>query len=144
MLFLSSDNYVYYVLNTFKSLVDSGTKYPTYCGCTENVSQKTLDILEKCGIKTFLLLDDDSSLLGIKLHNITNWQKAFPKLLLWKNQLNLNKMVYLDSDLYIYKNIDELFAAEHLSAVTDGAPCPQRGHGPYKLGDSVFCSGLIV
>lgn len=53
-------------------------------------------------------------------------------------------MVYLDSDIGIYANIDELMLKPHMSAVEDGAPLPNREPGPYKIGDSIFCSGLFV
>jgi len=144
MLFLSSDNYIYYVLNVYKNLLDHNTKYAVCCGYTEDVSQTTVNILNKCGIITFKL--DTKAILheNIKLRGISNWIKAFTKLGLLKNQLNLDKMIYLDSDLGIYDNIDELFNKPHMSAVLDGAPLPNRKPGPYQIGDSIFCSGLFV
>lgn len=72
MLFLSSDNYIYYVLNVYKNLLDTNTKYAVCCGYTDEVSQKTIDILNKCGIITFKL--DTSSILyeNIQLRKISN------------------------------------------------------------------------
>ena len=143
MLFLSSDNYIYYVLNVYKQLLDTGTRYAVYCGCTKEVSNATMIHLGKCGIITYRLADD--SRLSINLKAIRNWEKAFTKLLLFKNPLNLDKIVYLDSDLGIYHNIDELFEKPHLSAVIDGAPAnTDRKLASYEVGKSVFCSGLIV
>ncbi len=144
MLFLSSDNYIYYVLNVYKNLLDYDTNYAVCCGYTEDVSQATIDILNKCGIITFKLNTKAILQKNIKLKGISNWIKAFTKLGLLKNQLNLDKMIYLDSDLGIYDNIDELFNKPHMSAVLDGAPLPNRQPGPYQIGDSVFCSGLFV
>jgi len=144
MLFLSSDNYIYYVLNVYKSLLTHGTKYAVCCGYTDEVSQNTIDILNACGIITFKLDTKNIIPNGISLKKISNWVKAFTKLGLFKNQLKLDKMVYLDSDLGIYSNIDELFDKPHMSAVLDGAPLPNRKPGPYVIGDSIFCSGLFV
>ncbi len=72
MLFLSSNNYIYYVLNVYKSLIDSNTKYPICCGYTEDVNQTTVDILNKCGIITFKLDTENILSENIKLKNISN------------------------------------------------------------------------
>jgi len=50
-------------------------------------------------------------------------------------------MVYLDTDLWVKQNVDEIMGMPHMSAVIDQSPKPIK---PYVLGNSVFCSGLFV
>lgn len=145
--FLSTDNYIYYVLNLYKCLLDVKSKYPLYCGITKNVSQKTVDILKKCGLN-ILTLDtaeiEDSNLIKRSAANgmSTRYLNALTKLALLKFDTLFKKVVYLDVDLHIFENIDELFDKPHMSAVEDLAPVVK--HPKYYAGLSVFCSGTFI
>lgn len=146
MCLLSSDNYIYYVLNLYKCLLDVDSSYPLYCAVTPNLSQDTLNILKKVGLPYFVLDTKDIEESGIiqrgaDLKMCQKYINALVKLDLFKNE-QFDKIVYLDSDLHIFENIDELFDKPHMSAVEDLAPVVH--HDNYKVGMSIFCSGLIV
>lgn len=64
-----------------------------------------------------------------------NWNYTFDKLLIF-GLTEFEKIVFLDSDMMICKNIDELFDRPHMTAVN-----PSYGSSDYKRG---FNSGLMV
>lgn len=146
--FISTDNYIYYVLNLYKCLQDSKTSYPFYCGVTKTVSQSSIDILKMVGINVLVLDTQDieqSELIhrDAQFGMSTRYINALTKLDLLKTGEELfDKIVYLDSDLHIFENVDELFDYPHMAAVEDIAPAVK--HLTYTLGQSVFCSGLFV
>lgn len=49
----------------------------------------------------------------------THWCYTFDKLLLWGMTM-YEKIVFLDSDMIVLKNIDELFECQDMSAVQTG------------------------
>lgn len=59
------------------------------------------------------------------------------------NLTQFDKCVFLDSDLVIYQNIDDLFNKPDWSAVEDCLPYHKRPQN-YVLGESSFCSGMFV
>ena len=68
----------------------------------------------------------------------SHWTNTFDKLLIFE-LIQFDKLVYLDSDMYIRKNIDELFERENMSAVID------RRIGPIISEDWIkLTSGLMV
>lgn len=145
--FISSNNYVYYALHLYKTLIDTGTKYPLYCGVTKNVSEDTRNILKTVGVNLLELDTTDVEHSGIvqrgaKAGMCQKYINALTKLDLFKFDDKFDKVVYLDVDLHVFQNIDELFDKPHMSAVEDVAPI--RKHYAYKPGDSIFCSGLVV
>lgn len=144
--FISSDNYIYYILHLYKNLLDVNSKYPLYCGVTESVSTNTVNILKKVGINVFKLNAQDianSTILQNSVHKgmCQSYINAFTKLAILR-ETKFEKIVYLDTDLWIKENIDELMGMPHMSAVEDLAP--YQNHTIYKEGCSIFCSGLFV
>lgn len=145
--FISSDNYIYYALNLYRSLMRTNTKYPLYCAVTKNISQRTRNILKTVGINLLELDTTDIEHSGIvqrgaKIGVCKKYLNALTKLDLFKFDDMFKKVVYLDVDLHIFANIDELFDKPHMSAVEDVAPA--RQHLKYIEGESIFCSGLLV
>lgn len=145
--FLSTDNYTPLVLGLYKNLLDAESKYPLYCGVTKNITSETINILQKVGIKTFYVDTIDVEKSGIlnrakEINLKQKWLNALTKLALFKNTNNLDKIIYLDADLQIKDNIDFLFDKPHMSAVEDKAGIIT--HSKYEVGDSIFCSGLLV
>ncbi len=145
MLFLSSnDYYVYMVLNVYKNLIDTKTRYPVYCAVTEDVSEETRQILTKVGLKILPLYAKWINKYSFKLTDLTWYNKALAKLSLLSTEVekNFDKIVYLDSDLWIKSNIDELFKKPHMSAVINRSP--DKLINTFYAGQSIFCSGLFV
>jgi alpha-N-acetylglucosamine transferase len=116
---------------------------------TSDVSATTINQLNKIGIKTILLNNKyiaDSVFLEVKKNKSAHYVTAFTKLLLLSDEVAsyFDKIVYLDTDLQIFKNIDDLFDLPHMSAVRDRAPAAVDKETRYILGCSRFCSGLFV
>ena len=140
--YLSSDNYyLYLLLSAYKDLIDTQTKYPVYCMLTNNVSYQTQTMLETIGIKSIYITQ-----LNISINKtLPSWyQSALSKLSIIGADLEakFDKIVYLDTDLWIKQNIDELMTKPHMSAVINHAP--KEILNEYKIGSSIFCSGLFV
>lgn len=154
--FLSTDNYyLYMLLGLYKCLKDLNTIYPFYCAITKDISKKTKNILNTIGIKTIEL--DTSSvinkaneklLINVQTRNDVriHYYKAFGKLALFDMPMNnyFDKVVYLDTDIRFFENVDFLFEYEHMSAIPDMGPYVIKIGYPYMPGDSKFCSGLLV
>lgn len=137
MLFLSSnDYYVYLTLGVYKNLLDTKTKYPVYCAVTAEVNSSTRKILTDIGIR----LVDLKPIRISRLSKLDYYRKAISKLAIL-DLTEFKKIVYLDNDLWIKNNIDELFDKPHMTAVINRSPMTIT---KYKLGGSVFCSGLFV
>ena len=145
----SNDYYVNMLISAYKDLQDTNTKYPVYCAVTKNVNKETRLILSTIGI---LLVDlDTSSISNCKFiksqkykDSLAWYQKAFYKLAILSEKFEkmFDKVVYLDLDIQILKNIDDVMDKPHMSAVINRAP--ESKLEVYKLGRSNFCSGLFV
>ena len=150
LLFLSSNNYyLYMLLGVYKNLLDVRTKYPIYCCVTEEVSDETKAILRTIGLN---LIELDTSIIGdslresIKEKTCEHYFQAFTKLTILDTDIEkiFDKIVYLDTDVQIYENIDDIFEYPHMSAIEDLAPAVRRTAEQYVIGKSIFCSGLFV
>lgn len=150
MLFLSSSNYyVYMVLGLYKNLLDTQTKYPIYCGITSEVNSRIRRILKTIGLNLIELKPsaaDAKILANMANKNNIFWAKAFNKLLLLDTPVEkmFDKIVYLDTDVQIFENIDDIFEYPHMAAIEDVAPSSTKLKTAYTLGCSKFCSGMFV
>lgn len=145
----SNDYYVNMLISAYKDLQDTNTKYPVYCAITKNVDSSTCLTLSTIGINLIeldtTLIDDCKFIKSQKYKESLEWyKKAFYKLaILSANfEATFDKIVYLDLDIQILKNIDEVMDKPHMSAVINRAPEGQLK--PYQIGQSNFCSGLLV
>lgn len=115
--YLSSDDYLLAILGLSENLRMLGAQYPLHVLVTSDVKKASIRALRLFGlkyshVKKHLTLPD--AYRPAKAH----WDKCLDKL----NILNLDyeKIVYLDSDIYITQNIDDLFSRPGFSAVEDG------------------------
>ena len=138
---LSSDEYLLGVLTLHKSLVSTRTKYPFYVAITSDISKKTIEVLGNININIIKL--DNNIKLSEKIKNknsksgYSQWNNTLQKLSIFE-LTKFKKIVYLDSDMLILNNIDELFNKKHMSAVVAGALIP--GREDWKL----LNSGIMV
>lgn len=143
---LSSDNYMYYVVALYDSLMSTNPKYPLYCCVTEDVSADTLKMMDKIGLSYIHVstTDLEDIIAATTAHNRApkKYVRALGKLTIF-NLDQFSKCVYLDSDLIIKKNIDDLFDKPAFSAVEDCLPVHKRPK-KYELGESSFNSGMFV
>lgn len=120
---ITSDDYLPGLLVLHRSLVDTNTRHPFLVLITKNVSVDTISILDKHCIPY--------KIIEPKINNPTNvershrWFSTYSKLNVF-NQTQYDKVVYLDADILILRNIDELFRYQHMSAVIAGGMLPGK------------------
>lgn len=125
-LLVDDPNYINGVLLLRESLARVKSKYPLYVCVTPNLSEKSKHILKEADIQTILLPDNINTPSNIYEHN----KKVDPmRADIWKNTFNkfgifslteFDKIIYCDSDLLFYKNVDHCFELPHMSAAVDG------------------------
>ena len=138
---LSTEKYLKGALALAESLKQVKAKYPFTILITCDISKEDEDkikshdmqIIKKSNIKlpeTIKIKNDKG--------NFSHWTNTFDKLLLFE-LTEFEKLVYLDSDMYVRQNIDELFEKKHLSATID------RRYGPSVSKEwTKLTSGLMV
>lgn len=138
---LSTENYLKGVLALSESLKRTNAKYPLTVLITNNISYDTENKLKEYGLNVIRRENIEiPELIKNKNDNgsFSHWNNTFDKLLIFE-LTQFDKLVYLDSDMYVRKNIDELFQNGHMSATID------RKCGPKIDYDRiVLTSGLMV
>lgn len=119
---LSTASYIPGVLTLYRSLQRYGkTKYPFICVCSLNIRNEDIDLLQKEGVDCIKL--NKSMIDGIQMPNrngnYMHWNYTFDKLLLW-GMIEYEKIVFLDSDMFVMDNVDDLFDYPDFSAVQAG------------------------
>lgn len=138
---LSTEKYLEGALALAESLRKTKPKYPLSILITDDVSKETEEILIQ---NNFNVIRRNKIEVpeSIKIKNtkgsFSHWTNTFDKLLLFE-LTEFDKLVYLDSDMYVRKNIDELFERKNMSATID------RRYGPIMSDDWIkLTSGLLV
>lgn len=139
---LSTENYLKGVLCLIESLKRTNAKYPISILITDNISSTTEELLKQNKVnvirKNKVCVPE---LIKIKNQkgDFGHWTNTFDKLQIFE-LTEFQKLVYLDSDMYVRKNIDELFEKENMSATID------RPTGPVFTDDYEIklTSGLMV
>ena len=150
LLVLNSDNYYTLItIGLYYDLLQVKTKYPVYCVVTEKVSDTDKNILKTIGIKLIEVNTEKSKLITLKdsvSRNNESWKNAFAKLLIIGSDFEklFNKICYIDTDVRIFKNMDDIFNYDHMSAIEDAAPARKSLQQIYYPGRSIFCSGLFI
>lgn len=138
---LSTEEYLEGVLALALSLQRTGTKYPLTVLITDAISSQTEELLMHSNLnvirKNKIHIPESISLKN-QQGTFSRWSNTFDKLLIFE-LTEFDKLVCLDSDMYIRKNIDELFEKNHLSATIDRRYGPSIDENWTKL-----TSGLMV
>lgn len=123
MTLLCTDDYTNGVVYLKHNLERVKAKYPLKCIVDETISQEALDVLEKNGIeyihKPIIPIPEVIKKRNAE-RNMGIWNTIFQKLWIF-DMTEYSKIVYLDSDIMVLKNIDELFDKPHMSCVRDSA-----------------------
>lgn len=123
---LSTDSYLPGVMALFESIKRTNPKVNNFAVVVnENIKAETKKILEKEGIK-IIVKDSVTVPESIKKSNqifTSNWNYTFDKFNLF-DLGEFDKIVYLDSDMYVKRNIDELFDKPNMSGVVAGKSYP--------------------
>lgn len=118
---LSTQNYLDGVIVLYKSLRQY-SKIPFHCVCSKSLPKRCIEELNNEGINTISLTETAIEMAQITPHTVSgleHWNYTFDKLLLW-GLVQFDKMVFLDSDMMVCSNIDDLFEKDNMSAVQAG------------------------
>lgn len=116
---VTSDSYVSGALVLAHSLKETGTNHPIECLVTGNVSEESIGIMQKTFNRLHVVEKIDSgSLENLRLLGRPELGCTVSKIHLWTLE-HLSKLVYLDADMLVLRNIDDLFEREELSASPD-------------------------
>lgn len=122
--YLATDDYLVGVATLWESLQQSKTSYPFYCMVTDRISDDVVEELRRLNIKVIFspvirlpenLLDYNSKYCNKNQEVLQNY---FQKLIIFGLE-KFEKLVYLDADMIVLKNIDELFDKPHMAGAID-------------------------
>ncbi|MBR1385589.1 MAG: hypothetical protein IJ568_02025 [Bacilli bacterium] len=115
---LSTDNYYEGVIALFESLKKTNPKYNNFVVVVnETINKKIITKFELYGYTIIRRNKIEASF--VRNDSYEYWVNTFDKLNVF-SLVEFDKIVYLDSDMYIAKNIDELFSKPHMSCVIAG------------------------
>jgi len=119
---LSTDSYLFGALTLWKSLLDTKPKYPFHLLITPNLSRETMELLEASKMKLIKITPIKNPIL-----NDPNDRRYYnySKLNMW-NLVEFEKIVYLDADMIVLHNIDELFEKKNMSSTNSGGWLPDK------------------
>ena len=138
---LSTAKYLDGVLLLNESLKRVNSKYPLYVVLSERISKEIEEDLVTRKIptirrKNICLMQD--IIEKNKSREKDRWSYTFDKLNVFE-LTEFDKIVFLDSDIYVRKNIDLLFEKPHMSAVID------KQYGPHITARCLkLTSGVMV
>ncbi|WP_427912583.1 glycosyltransferase [Ramlibacter sp. MMS24-I3-19] len=117
---LSTPDYLPGVACLAASLQRTGTHIPLVVAVSAGLPQATRNALTTMpGVAQVLPLPADGLLPGWAVQQHHHWAYTFDKL--WLFGLDqFSKLVYLDCDMVVLQNIDDLFNAPHMAAVDAG------------------------
>jgi len=121
----TSDNYVPGVIALYNSVRLSKCNYDFIVIIPDDLSDESKNILKKKNLKIrvvdkiFYTGKHKDKILDRYGKSNTSW-KTFTKMRIWE-QTDYSKLVYLDADTIVLKNIDELFNVGELGAVMGGS-----------------------
>lgn len=113
---LSTDNYLLGILILHHSLLKTNPKHPFHVLITPNLQQSTLNTLKLANINTITINPIPNP------HNPNKNDRRYynySKLNMW-NTTQFKKIVYLDADMVVMHNIDELFDKPDMSSTNSG------------------------
>lgn len=115
---LSTESYVPGVLALNESLRRFKSKYPLLVVVSRGIQSSTRALLEKSGMQLVTCSEAMDVPLEIK-NKSGHWGNTFDKICIF-GLTDFSKLVYVDSDMIMLRNIDELFDKPHMSAVAAG------------------------
>lgn len=115
---LSSDDFAMGVVMLAWSLRHVRSQYPLLVLCSDSLTEKSFRLLDKHRI-VYQQLNEHMHVDTTRVNTgegYDHWNRTFDKLFVWK-LTDFDKLVYLDSDMQVIRNIDYLFECPHMSAV---------------------------
>ncbi len=118
MTVFTNKNYLGGVKVLKKSLELVSSKYPLTVLIPEGIDEEIIEELIAENISYSTVKPFDDSIFKAE-NTVSHWKDTFFKLEIF-NQLSYDKIVFLDADMVVLKNIDALFDYPHMSCVAAG------------------------
>ena len=131
---LTTDDYLPGLLVLHKSLLNTNTQYPFLVLLTKNISMEVVFVIKKQNIQYKVIEKEINNPTDVGQNH--RWFPTYSKLHVF-DQAQYEKIVYLDVDIVILRNIDELFKYEHMSATNAGGMLPRKSSWTH-LNSGVF------
>lgn len=138
MSFLTRDPYLLYTISLWHSWKEMGCRYPFKVMITDTLGQSSIDIMDKLGIEYFMVDTKEFDKIFAVSKIKPAWKECFKKLALFK-QYDYDRILYLDSDTYMTKNMDCLFDSYQEGTLT----CTGRW-GQWKEKVTKLLGGMFV
>lgn len=120
---ISTDDYVLAVLQVARRLRECGSVYPMVAFASVKVSDAAVEKLQSSSINVIRFKGPITLPPSLASANqaggMAHWSHTFDKLQLF-DQVAFEKLVYLDSDILVLDNLDDLFERPNMSAVASG------------------------
>jgi alpha-N-acetylglucosamine transferase len=139
---LSTNEYLDGVLALNQSLKDVGSKYPLVVAITNNIHPFAREILSSIKVEMIELEEfsfSEKCKKKMRSHGAPHWAHTAAKLQVF-GLTQFEKIIYLDSDMLVLKNIDHLFDCPHMTAAIDSPMISEEN----KEKHSHLNSGLMV
>lgn len=139
---LSDDSYIFGVILLQESLKKVNTQYPLEVLVTSNVSKPVLNILEQLDL-TYYVTDaiEKPEFVNYNKHIqprfTKTWALCLTKLKIF-GMTQFDKLIFLDADIMVLKNLDHLFECPHMTSALDGEYFNLWPDDPH------FNSGILV
>ena len=122
---LTDDSYAYGIALLVESLKKVKSQYPLHVLITKDVSLPTIEMLRQLKV-TYEVIDIIPISEELNNHNFAVdkrragiWKNCWTKFKIF-DLIQFEKIVFLDADIMILKNIDHLFQCPHMTAALDG------------------------
>ena len=133
---MSTNNYLYGCIGLMYSWKATNPKYPFYCVVTKDITPENIRILQEIGYNVIVedlyipksywetLQKIESGEIdmphGASSGDLTKngWQYGWTKLRIF-NYTQFDKLLYIDADSYIVRNIDDIFDRPAWSSITE-------------------------
>lgn len=133
---LTDNSYLPGLLVLQATLKKVGSRYPLHVLLTSNISRSTILSLEKKLI-SYKILEQKEIKNPTNIDKNHRWFSTYSKLFAF-DKGQFDKIVYIDADTMLLRNIDELFDFRHMSAVNAGGMIPEKSSWTH------LNSGLMV
>lgn len=133
---ITTDDYAVGAVALWESLRRTGPQYGLVVLITRDVSRSGEEALKRAGLTT-LRIDQQLKRAQSSGNALRHWDNTFSKLLMFE-LIEYEKIVYLDSDMLVLRNLDHLFDRPHMSAAVPDKLMP--GHEQWVQ----LCSALMV
>ena len=121
---LSTDSYLPGVLVLHSSLMKTGTEHPFLTLLTRDITQHTKGVLDWYKIP-YEVMNTEITNPHQGVPTDDPWYYTYAKIGIF-GLSRFDKIVYLDADMLVLHNLDELFEKPHMSAVNAGGRLPEN------------------